>query len=183
MILKKFHYKNINSTNDKAIKIIKKSKIKSGIVITDFQKKGRGKYGNKWISLKGNIFISIFFYLEENNYSLKEMTLFNCILVKKILSLYCKKRINIKLPNDLMVNKKKISGILQEIIKKGNQKYIIVGIGINLVKNPYIINYPTTSLLEVTNKIIKKDEVINKLKKIYEKFIPKINSYEISKLL
>ena len=82
-----------------------------------------------------------------------------------------------------MVNKKKISGILQEIIKKGNEKYIIVGIGINLVKNPYIISYPTTSLLEVTNKIIKKDEVINKLKKIYEKFIPKINSYEISKLL
>ena len=89
MVLKKFHYKNINSTNDKAIKIIKKSKIKSGIVITDFQKKGRGKYGNKWISLKGNIFISIFFYLEENNYSLKEMTLFNCLLIfELILSLF-----------------------------------------------------------------------------------------------
>ena len=60
---------------------------------------------------------------------------------------------------------------------------MIVGIGINLVKNPYIINYPTTSLFEATNKTIKKDEIINKLKKIYEKFIPKINSYEISKLL
>ena len=45
MILKKFVLKNVNSTNDIAIKIIKSSKNKSGIVIANNQKKGRGRYG------------------------------------------------------------------------------------------------------------------------------------------
>ena len=61
MILKKFVYENVNSTNDLAIKIIKNSKNKSGIVIANNQKRGRGRHGKKWISFKGNIFVSIFF--------------------------------------------------------------------------------------------------------------------------
>ncbi len=177
MILKKFHYKNVNSTNDIAIKLIKNSNNKSGIVIAENQKKGRGRYGKKWISFRGNIFVSIFFNLKKNNKSLKKMTLINCLLIKKLLSCYCKKRISIKPPNDLLINKKKISGILQEIIKKDKKKYMIIGIGINLIKNPDIINYPTTNLFEVSKKKINKMEIILKLKKIYEKFIPKVNLY------
>ena len=100
-----------------------------------------------------------------------------------MLSYYCNKRISIKLPNDLLINKKKISGILQEIIKKDNKKYMIVGIGINLIKNPIIINYPTTNLSDVSKKKINKKEIILKLKKIYEKFIPKINSYYTNNIL
>ena len=111
------------------------------------------------------------------------MTYFNCFLVKKLLSLYYKKRISIKPPNDLLINKKKISGILQEIIKKGKTKYMIVGIGINLINNPKIANYPTTNLREISNKKINKDEIILKLKKIYENFIPKLDLYARGKIL
>ena len=182
MILKKFVYKNVNSTNDLAIKIIKNSKNKSGIVIANNQKKGRGRYGKKWISFKGNIFVSIFFNYRKNNISLKKMTYINCFLVKKLLSLYYKKRISIKPPNDLLINKKKISGILQEIIKKDDKKYMIVGIGINLIKNPKIKNCPTANLLEVSKKTINKKEIILRLKKMYEKFIPKFNSYIVNKI-
>ena len=183
MILKKFVYKNVNSTNDLAIKIIKNSKNKSGIVISNNQKKGRGRYGKKWISFKGNIFVSIFFNYGKNNISLKKMTYINCLLVKKLLSLYYKKRITIKPPNDLLINKKKISGILQEIIKKGKTKYIIVGIGINLISNPNIANYPTTNLSEVLRKKVKKNEIIYRLKKIYENFISKFDLHATGKIL
>ena len=56
----------------------------------------------------------------------------------------------IKSPNDLLINKKKISGILQETISKFQVKeFIIVGIGINLIKSPKIKNYPTTNLFEI----------------------------------
>ena len=60
MKLKKFNFKTINSTNDLAIKMIKRSNNKSGIIIADKQKKGRGQYGKQWISFKGNLFVSIF---------------------------------------------------------------------------------------------------------------------------
>ena len=51
-----------------------------------------------------------------------------------------------------MINKKKICGILQEKIEKSDKKYLIVGIGINLIKSPNLSNYPTTNLFEITNK-------------------------------
>ena len=111
------------------------------------------------------------------------MTYINCFLIKKLLSFYCKKKISIKAPNDLLVSKKKISGILQEVIKKDKEIYMIVGIGINLVKNPNIVNYPTTNLLEVSKKKINKNEIIFRLKKIYEKFIPKLNSCKSTEIL
>ena len=183
MILKKFAFNNVNSTNDLAIKIIKNSKNKSGIVIANNQKKGRGRYGKKWISFKGNIFVSIFFNFDKKNISLKKMTYINCFLIKKLLSLYCKKRISIKAPNDLLINKKKISGILQEIVNKDKKKYMVVGIGINLIKNPNIKDYPTTNLSEISKKKISKNEIIYRLKKIYETYIPKLSSSFVGKIL
>ena len=183
MILKKFAFNNVNSTNDLAIKIIKNSKNKSGIVIANNQKKGRGRHGKKWISFKGNIFVSIFFNLDKKNISLKKMTYINCFLIKKLLSLYCKKRISIKAPNDLLINKKKISGILQEIVNKDKKKYMVVGIGINLIKNPNIKDYPTTNLSEISKKKISKNEIIYRLKKIYETYIPKLSSSFVGKIL
>ena len=71
MKLKKFFFKSVNSTNDAAIRIIKNSNIKFGIIISDKQKKGKGQYGKKWISLKGNLFVSIFFFIKENQYTIE----------------------------------------------------------------------------------------------------------------
>ena len=51
-----------------------------------------------------------------------------------------------------MINRKKICGILQETLIKLDKKFLIVGIGINLIKSPYIRNYPTTNLSEIVNK-------------------------------
>ena len=62
MKLKKFNFKKINSTNDTAIRIIKSTNNRSGIVITKNQKKGKGQYGRKWTSYNGNLFVSIFFF-------------------------------------------------------------------------------------------------------------------------
>ena len=108
MRLKKFVFKNVNSTNDLAIKIIMNSNNKSGMVIADKQKKGRGRHGKKWTSYKGNLFVTIFFNFDKINVSLKKMTHLNCSLIKKLLSFYYKKKISIKAPNDLLINKKKI---------------------------------------------------------------------------
>ena len=78
MKLKKFKFKTVNSTNDVAIRLIKKTNNKFGIIVADEQKKGRGQRGNKWISYKGNLFVSIFFSLDKINMSLKQLTKANC---------------------------------------------------------------------------------------------------------
>ena len=174
MKLKTFRFKKVNSTNNTAIRIIKKTNLDYGMIISEMQNNGRGQYGKKWISYKGNLFISFFYSLEKIDVALKQLTKINCLLVKKLLSFYYKKKIILKKPNDLLINKKKICGILQETLIKLDQKFLIVGIGINLIKSPYIRNYPTTNLSEIVNKNFKRKEIENKLKKIFEKKLKKL---------
>ncbi len=168
MKFKVLKFKKVKSTNNTAIRLIKNSNINYGMIISEIQQNGRGQYGKKWISYKGNLFTSLFFKLENLDISLDALTKLNCLLVRKLLTLYYKKKIVYKKPNDLLINKKKICGILQETLLKFNKKYLIVGIGINLIKNPYIKNYPTTNLYELIGKKISKNKIENELKKIFE---------------
>ena len=171
MNIKKFVYKSTNSTNDIAINLIKKKNIQKGFVISKIQKKGRGQMGKKWISYKGNLFVSIFFSLKKINLTLRELTNINANLIIKFISFYCKKKIKLKLPNDIMINKKKVCGILQEVVQKKGIKYLIVGVGLNLVKSPYIKDYPTTNLYELTKTKINVSNASKRLILIYKNFL------------
>jgi BirA family biotin operon repressor/biotin-[acetyl-CoA-carboxylase] ligase len=173
MKIKRFNFKKVNSTNRTAIKIIKNSKFDYGMVVSENQKNGKGQYGKKWISYKGNLFVSLFYNIDNIDSSIKKLTRINCLLVKKLISKFYKKEIFFKSPNDLLINKKKISGILQEIIIKDDKKYLIVGIGINIVKSPNINKYPTTNLLEVVGKKLDYKKMVNQLKLIFEKDLSK----------
>ena len=174
MKFKKFKFKKVKSTNNTAIRIIKETNCNLGMVVAETQEKGRGQYGRKWISYKGNLFVSFFNELNKTNLSISAITKINCLLVKKLLSKFTKKNILFKKPNDLLINKKKISGILQEIIFLKDKKFLITGIGINIVKNPNIKNYPSTNLQEVTKKSISKLSVEDKLKQLFEKNLLKL---------
>ena len=182
MKLKKFNFKIIKSTNDKAFQIIKNTNNKSGIVIADRQKKGRGQYGKKWTSFKGNLFISVFFQINKVQLSLKDLTKVNCLLVKKLISNFYNGKITIKKPNDLLINNMKISGILQEILTKSGEKFIVVGVGVNLIKSPTIKDYSTTNLFDLTGIKISPNNAALKLKKIYETFIPMLPKYNIKNI-
>jgi len=168
MKFKKFRFNKVKSTNNTAIRIIKKYNYDFGMISSDLQINGRGQYGKKWISYKGNLFVSFFYNLKNFKISLNKLTKINCLLVKKCISQYYKKKIYFKKPNDLLIQKKKICGILQEKVNKLNNSYLIVGIGINLIKSPFIKNYPTAHLSELVNKDISKKKIELKLKKIFE---------------
>ena len=168
MKFKIFRFKNVESTNNSAIRIIKNSNTDYGMIIANEQKRGRGRYGKKWISYNGNLFVSFFYRLDHLNVSLKKISKINCLLVKKLLSIYYKNKIILKKPNDLLINKKKICGILQEKISKLNKRYLIVGIGINLIKNPNLKKYPTTNLSILLNKKVSKNIIEKQIKRIFE---------------
>ena len=174
MKFKKFKFKKVKSTNNTAIRIIKETKHNLGMVVAETQINGRGQYGRKWISSKGNLFISFFNEIHKTNLSINTITKINCLLVKKLLSSFTSKRILFKKPNDLLIDKKKISGILQEVIFVRDKKFLITGIGINIRNNPIIRNYPATNLHDETKKRISKLSIENKLKQLFEKNLSKL---------
>ena len=58
-------YKSVDSTNNVAIRRIKKGKIKPAIILANLQNKGRGQYGRHWVSYKGNIFMTVYFNINK----------------------------------------------------------------------------------------------------------------------
>ena len=173
MKFKKFYYKKIKSTNDKALKHIKKGDEK-GIILTNAQTKGKGQRGKNWISLKGNLFMSVFFEIK-NKSNLKKITNLNCYLVRDCLQKLTNFKISIKRPNDLLIKKQKICGILQETIFKKHKKFLVVGIGLNLNKSPKIKNYQTNFINFFTKKNVTRLQVFKLLCNSYEK---KINQFK-----
>ena len=155
MKLKRFLFKKVKSTNNTAIRLIKRGNY-NGLISAEIQ------------TNKGNLFISLFFKIN-SKFSLKKITSTNLSILKKIISNQITEKINIKLPNDILIGKKKVCGILQEIIYHNEHKYLIVGIGINIINSPNILNYPTTFLNNYSKKKINKIKIINKIKLNFEK--------------
>lgn len=169
MKLKKYFFKSVTSTNDIAIKKIKNN-ISSGIIIARKQTKGRGRYGNQWISMSNNLFMTVFFKLN-SNISIRKLTFISCSIVRKSILKFIKKNIKIKRPNDLLINRKKICGILQEIIFYKDKKFAIIGIGLNINNSPNITNYPTTYLNFFTKKKISSFKIHNEIKINFEMYL------------
>ena len=180
MKLKIVKFKTVKSTNDEAIKLIRSDKCFSGLVSTDSQIKGRGTMGKKWISYKGNIFISIFFKVNLIKIKIENYLVINAKIIKKILSQYTKKIVKIKKPNDLLIDGKKICGILQEVIDHKKEKYLITGIGINTKIAPVNKDFKSTSLKIHSRKDISNKIIISKIKKNYENLIYDINNNSYS---
>tara|TARA_B100000900_G_C20149647_1_gene541317 strand:+ start:61 stop:573 length:513 start_codon:yes stop_codon:yes gene_type:complete len=163
-------YDNVDSTNNVAIRRIKNGKVNPTLIIANSQKKGRGQYGRKWTSYRGNIFMSFYFNLRK---SISNRTLSKKIytIIKKSLEKFVDEEIEIKLPNDLLIKGSKVCGILQETITHNNNRYFIVGIGINLVKSPKIQNKQVSFLQKYNNNKISKIDIYKKIKNNFEKFI------------
>ena len=167
MRLKKYTYKRVESTNNVAIRLIKQGN-ERGIILTDQQTKGKGQRQNKWISMKGNLFVSVFFEIGKK-ISLSTIINLNLKIIKKIIHKKINSLTQIRKPNDILINKKKVCGILQETIFKQNKKYLIVGIGINVSRSPKINNYPTTFLNNYSNKKLNRLQLFREFKFLYEK--------------
>jgi len=177
MKLKIVKFKSVKNTNDIAIKLIKSDKCLLGLVSTASQTKGRGTMGKKWISCKGNIFISIFFKVNLIKIKIENYLIINTKIIKNILNEHTKKIIKIKKPNDLLIDGKKICGILQEVIDHKKEKYLITGIGINTKISPSNKDFKSTSLKKNSNKNISNKIIIDKIIKNFNKLIYDINNY------
>ena len=180
MKFKIFKFTSVTSTNDMAINLIKEKKREVGYVYASRQTKGRGTYGKKWISIKGNLFGSIFFPLKNNYPPFNEFSLINTVIISDIIKRLClKQNISFKWPNDVFVNGRKICGILQELITLNEKNFLIVGMGVNIVSSPNIDSgYKATNIFSETKTKPKIVEIINLIISSYEKFFKNLDSYK-----
>ena len=175
-----FKFNKVTSTNDVAINLIKEKNKKIGCIYALIQTKGRGTHGKNWISKKGNLFGSIFFPLKKNYPQFNEFSIINPVIISCVINKFCKKKsIALKWPNDVFVNGKKICGILQEVITLNKEKFLIVGIGVNISSNPKKdTKYETTNIYRESKNKPSINEIINLIIASYEKFFINLKSYK-----
>ena len=172
-------FKSVSSTNDVAANLIKEKNKLTGCVYSETQTKGRGTYGKKWISEKGNLFLTIFFPLDEKCPSFHEFSIINPVIILDIIKNYCdEKKLKLKFPNDVLYDGKKICGLLQELVTEKERKFLIIGIGLNVVSNPNINNsYKATNIYLESNKKPSMIEIIDLIISSYKNFLVNLDEY------
>ena len=133
------------STNDIAFNAALNGEVEGTSYLSHIQTKGRGRNQNKWTSTKGNLFLSTIIKPKSDKsfwHQLSVIVGFSIIQVLVDLGVNSN-LINIKWPNDILVDEKKICGILLE----SSDNFLIVGIGLNILKTPVIeTKWATTKL-------------------------------------
>ncbi|MCT4509023.1 MAG: biotin--[acetyl-CoA-carboxylase] ligase [Tepidibacter sp.] len=162
------HFDTTESTNDYAKKVAVES-IDGTIVVSEDQTKGRGRRGRQWHSIKGEgIWLSIILKPDIYPHKAPFITqIAGASIVKALKKL--KIDASIKWPNDIIVNNKKISGILTELGAEIDRvNYIVLGIGINVktVDFPEDIKSIATSIFKEGYNVKR----IDILKNILEEF-------------
>ena len=84
--------------------------------------------------------------------------------------------------NDLLYNKEKICGILQEVISYNQKDYLIVGIGLNTNFSPKNKSFQSTSLKNMINNSIDNKKILKNIKNKYEKFLIEIKKFSYKEL-
>ena len=124
-------YKSTSSTNDIAAEYAKGGKKNDGLVVfAEQQTAGRGRRANKWLSQSGkSILCSIL--LCDSAIAPHIITIASAVAVAETFPRCGRAEAKIKWPNDILLNDRKVAGILVEGITKANQKFYVLGIGIN----------------------------------------------------
>ena len=182
MKIKLIKFKSVKSTNDIAINFINQKKTEPTLILSEKQVKGRGTMGKKWISQKGNLFISIYFEINQKKINFKQFAILNAFILRKLISELISRNIKIKWPNDLVYNKSKFCGILQEVISYNKKNYLIVGIGLNTNIAPKNKTFLCTSLKNIINKSIDNKKILKQIKRRYEKFLIEIKKLSYKEL-
>jgi len=181
------YYDVLDSTNSFLKEIVRKNEIsESMIIVANFQNKGVGQRNSSWESKKNkNLLFSMFL----SNDNLKSSLISYLNIITSLSIIYTLKKyidnedIKIKPPNDILLNNKKISGILIETkISKNYFKEIIIGVGVNInQKNFSFKGYEPTSLIHHTQKKINRkiflNSFIEKFNIFYDLFLSKDYKY------
>jgi|TARA_B100001540_G_scaffold107802_1_gene96858 BirA family biotin operon repressor/biotin-[acetyl-CoA-carboxylase] ligase len=124
------------STNDNAKDYLENQRELFSVHLAEQQTSGRGRNKRKWISPHGkNIYLSFAWKASINHSQLEGLSLAVATSLRSALKEFTSEDLKIKWPNDLLINKKKISGILIETNNSKEGLNIVIGIGINVHMN------------------------------------------------
>ncbi|MFC1624326.1 biotin--[acetyl-CoA-carboxylase] ligase [Candidatus Omnitrophota bacterium] len=173
IIGKRIHsYKEVASTNDIANKLATEGEKEGTVVIAEYQTKGRGRLGRKWVSPGGKgAYLSVILKPDILPREVSILTLLSALSVARVIRETLNLPASIKWPNDILINKHKVCGILTELNGETDKvNFVIVGIGININTKRELLPEEGTSLSVEKGREISRLEFVKSLFRKLDKY-------------
>lgn len=154
-----YHYDSVDSTNAEARRLAEQGHdLAPAVIYAHRQVAGRGRYSRPWISDDGNLFVSLLLRPESAAMHLPQLSFVVAIAAAETLRYFIPEhsshRVSLKWPNDVLLDGRKIAGILLETVTVDTRLYVIAGLGVNIQHAPSHTDYPATYLKMVGLDII-----------------------------
>ncbi len=156
------YYPSLTSTMEMAKQEVQQGAVEGTVIIADEQTAGKGRIKRVWLSPKGNIALSVILY--PSVAYLPSLIMLASLAVVHSLEAVSGLKFQLKWPNDVLINGKKVCGVLIESNVRGNiVDYAIIGIGVNI--NLRLYDFPeiqptATSLSEELGRDVSRLSVI-----------------------
>lgn len=171
----------VTSTNDVAKALGKEGEPEGLVVVARKQSAGRGRMGRTWSSPMGGLYFSVLLRPRIEADAVLRMTVLSCVPVAMAIEEVTGIRPELKWPNDILVQGKKIGGILVEGVSRGKElDFVVLGIGLNLNSSDEALDAPeATTLSAVLGKEIGEEELLTSLLRHLEAFYIRLKADEV----
>ena len=174
------YFQEVSSTMDEAVHRAERGAEEGTVVVAETQTASRGRHGRSWVSRSGNLYLSLILYptLE----TLPHLNSLCGVAVARAIAHSSGLKPRIKWPNDILLDGKKVAGILVESAIAGNAvRYAIVGIGVNIALDPEEISELAGSavgLNQVSAGDIPRDELLREILQQLDSLYSRLNRGE-----
>ena len=158
-LVEDFHllsYQEVDSTNEEAKRLAVGGASHGAFIWGKQQSAGKGRSGREWVSKQGNLFVSVLLSPEVALKHYQEVSFVAALAVKEMLEPIVggEYELSLKWPNDVLLDGKKVAGILLESVNIADKDWLIVGVGLNVDSFPKDVRYPATCLTQAGVQII-----------------------------
>jgi BirA family biotin operon repressor/biotin-[acetyl-CoA-carboxylase] ligase len=169
----------VTSTQDFAEAIHDMIEEKEFVVVAEEQTKARGRFGRAWYSPKGGLWVT-YVMKDFEAERVPDLTLANALAIRKALERYVNAKI--RWPNDVVVDDKKIAGVLVEAIARGDKATTFVGFGVDTNVAEFPKDVRATSVLLETGKLVDNDELMFEIISLTKEYL-RLNLSQLAKEL
>lgn len=152
-------FDSLDSTNEEAKRLAKGGGCHGAVIWAKKQDEGRGRMGRHWVSSEGNLFVSVLLQPDKQQAELAQLSFVAAVAAIEAMEplvAESKKGLRCKWPNDIILDDKKLGGILLESFQTDNadKPWVVVGVGINVDSYPPRTDFPATCLKDAGVELV-----------------------------
>jgi len=180
-----YYYESLPSTMDRAMDLGFNAAAEGTLVVAEGQTKGRGRMGRQWLSPKyAGIYFSLIIKPRILPQQAPVLTLISAVAICEAIGQHLGLTAQIKWPNDILINNRKVAGILTELSAEMDIVHaVIVGVGINVNNEKKTLPYSAGSLKEIVRGEVNRLDLLKMILRCFEEMYIQFQKQAVKQIL